>query len=386
MKSKLTEPIKAVVTAKAAQGLLLATFLTAMTCLPVGATGHDREHDQDDEDSHYQQINLVSDIPGVAQLHDTNLVNAWGISFAPNGPFWIGDNGTGKATLYAVTNDASGAPHATRNSRVVAIPGNGGVTGLINNNTTAFNGDAFIFAGADGTISGWRSALGNTAEILATRNTALYTGLALTTNRTGPVLLAANFSEGTLDEYDSSLRLVCRFADRHAPYGYAPFNVQNIGGSLFVTFARQDADKHGVAPGRGRGLIDVFNLANGTFHRFATGKAAGGNVREMDSPWGVTLAPGSFGSHANQLLVGNFGSGTIMSFRWDGKFRGLLKGTEECPVTIDGLWGLVFGASGASGVAADLYFTAGPYGETHGLFGVLQKENETDDNGQDHRY
>jgi len=124
---------------------------------------------------------------------------------------------------------------------------------------------------------------------------------------------------------------------------------------------------------------------NGTFHRFATGKAAGGNIREMNSPWGVTLAPDSFGSHANHFLIGNFGSGTIMTFGGNAKFLGLLRGSEECPVTIDGLWGLAFGASGNAGVTTDLYFTAGPNGEAHGLFGVLQAGNEEDKTNYDGR-
>ncbi len=386
MKNKTTEPIKSRMPARRGLGLLLSTSVATLACLPVFAMDFSREHDQDEEQTHYQQINLISDISGVAQLQDTNLVNAWGLSFGPTGPFWIGDNGTGKATLYAVTNDASGAPHVTRNARVVTIPGNGSVTGLFNNNTTGFNGDAFIFASEDGTISGWRGALGNAAEVLITRNTAVYKGITLVTNGLGPILLAANFSEGTIDEYDSTLHLIGQFADTQAPAGYAPFNVQNVAGNVFVTYAKQDAAKHDDVPGRGHGLIDVFITANGTFHRFATGKAAGGNIREMNSPWGVTLAPGSFGSHADQLLVGNFGSGTIMSFDANGKFHGLLKGKEECPVMIDGLWSLAFGAAGTAGVATDLYFTAGPNGEAHGLFGVLQKVNEADNNEEDYQY
>lgn len=378
----MTKPTEAMTPAKPGLSLLLTTAVATLACMPASAMDRFHDHDRDDQETRYQQINLVSDIAGVAQIQDTNLVNAWGISSGPTGPFWISDNGTGKATLYAVTNDASGAPHVSIAPRVVAIPGNG-VIGVLFNNTTAFNTNLFIFASADGTISGWRPALGNTAEVLASRNTALYTGIALATKNTRPVLLAANFGEGTIDEYNSSLQLVGRFADRHAPYGYAPFNVQNVAGNVFVTFAKQNAAKNGVAPGRGRGLIDVFIPANGTFHRFATGEAAGGKVREMNSPWGVTLAPGSFGSHADRLLVGNFGSGTIMSFGANGKFRGLLKGPEECPVTIDGLWGLTFGAAGTAGVATDLYFTAGPNGEAHGLFGVIQTENEDDNNDED---
>jgi uncharacterized protein (TIGR03118 family) len=383
MKNKTTELTKTMTPAKPGLNWLLTTAVATLACLPIFAADYSRERDQDDKETHYQQINLVSDIPGVAQLQDTNLVNAWGIAFGPTGPFWIGDNGTGKATLYAVTNDASGAPHSIRNARVVTIPGNGGVTGQLFNNTTAFNADLFIFASTDGTISGWRPALGNAAEVLASRNTAIYTGITLATDNTGPVLLAANFSEGTVDEYDSTLRLVGQFTDPHAPAGYAPFNVQNVAGHVFVTFAKQNEAKNGVAQGRGRGLIDVFVTANGTFHRFATGKAAGGSIREMNSPWGVTLAPGSFGSHGNHFLIGNFGSGTIMTFGGNAKFLGLLRGSEECPVTIDGLWGLAFGAAGNAGVATDLYFTAGPNGEAHGLFGVIQTENEAEDNDDD---
>lgn len=340
------------------------------------------DRNENNEVTHYRQINLVSDIAGAAEIQDTNLVNAWGISFSPASPFWISDNGTGKATIYTVTNDANGLPETTRATRVVSIPGNGGVTGQLFNTTTAFNGDAFIFVSTDGTISGWRGALGTKAEVLTNRNTAIYTGITIATNGTNLVLLLANFREGTIDEYDTNLNLVGQFADRHAPAGFAPCNVQNIAGSVMVTFAKFDAVHSRIATGRGRGLIDIFDTSAGTFHRFATGKSAGGNIREMDSPWGIVLAPSTFGSHADQLLVGNFDSGTIMSFDAEGKFHGLLQGSEECPVTIDGLWSLTFGSSAAAGVATDLYFTAGPAGEAHGLFGVLQKEIEIDDDDQ----
>src|SRR5262249_34023597 len=124
----------------------------------------------------------------------------------------------------------------------------------------------------------------------------------------------------------------------------------------------------------------------GRFYRLATGSAVGGRLREINSPWGVALAPSTFGKHANELLIGNFGSGTIMGFETNGDFRGLLKASEECPITIDGLWGLTFGAGGASGVATDLYFSAGPNGEQHGLFGVIQTvaDGDRDDCGKHH--
>jgi uncharacterized protein (TIGR03118 family) len=151
---------------------------------------------------------------------------------------------------------------------------------------------------------------------------------------------------------------------------------------VFVTFAKQDAAKQDDIPARGRGAIEVIDPQTGKFFPFAAGRRSGGKVREMNSPWGVALAPGTFGKHANQLLVGNFGSGTIMAFDVHGHFRGLLTGSEGFPITIDGLWALTFGAHGSSGVASDLYFTAGPFGESHGLFGVLQAADDRDNDNE----
>jgi uncharacterized protein (TIGR03118 family) len=343
----------------------------------------------------YQQINLVSDIPGVGQVQDTNLVNGWGISFHPGFAFWVSDNGTGKTTLYSVTNDASGAPHASRDDGsgmpspntvplVVSIPGDGTPTGQVANSTDGFNSDLFLFASEDGTISGWRPDLGNAAETLVQREGAVYKGITLVTEDDGStLLLAANFREATVDAYDANLNLVGQYSDCNTPAGYAPFNVQTIAGVVVVTFAKQDAARQNDVPGRGHGLIDTLNPRTGTFRRFASGSAAGGKLHEINSPWGVALAPSTFGKHANQLLVGNFGSGTIMSFETDGEFRGLLEGSEEDPIKIDGLWGLTFGAGGASGVVTDLYFSAGPNGEQHGLFGVIQPLNDSDNDRDD---
>jgi uncharacterized protein (TIGR03118 family) len=307
----------------------------------------------------------------VALLQDTNLVNAWGISFNATSPFWISDNGSGLSTLYAVTYDTNGTVHVAKQSLAVGIPGEGNPTGQLFNGTGAFHGDIFIFAGEDGTISGWRGALGTTAELLVTRSNAVYKGITLITPPGGPVLLAANFREGTLDAYGTNLTLLAQYADPKAPKGYAPFNVQSLGGMVFVTFAKQDAAKHDDDAGPGHGLIDVFDPATGKFHRLATGKDAGGKLREINSPWGLALSPTNFGGHADQLLVGNFGSGTIMSFEADGKFRGLLEGRHERPIVIDGLWGLAFGNGGKGGRPGTLYFTAGPNGESNGLFGAL---------------
>jgi uncharacterized protein (TIGR03118 family) len=327
---------------------------------------------------HYLQDNLVSDLPGVAQLQDTNLANAWGITFSGTGPFWVANNVSGKATLYAVTNDASGAEFVTKQSLEVTIPGAGRPTGTISNNKGGFNGDIFLFASLDGRISGWRSALGTAAETLATRPTAIYTGLAHATNSSGPLLLVANFAEGTIDAYGTNASLVAQFSDASVPAGYAPFNVQTINGAVFVTFAKQDASTHGAAFGVGHGLIDLFDPQTGAFHRFATGSDAGGRLREINSPWGVALAPISFGTHGGELLVGNLGSGTIMAFGPDGEFHGLLKAIHGGPVVIERLWGLSFGNGGRGGSVDTLFFTAGPEAESHGLFGSLRPGSESD--------
>jgi uncharacterized protein (TIGR03118 family) len=318
----------------------------------------------------YVQSNLVSNLPGVAQLQDTNLVNAWGVSFSSTSPFWISDNGSGLSTLYAVTNDAGGAPHVAKQGLQVTIGGDGFPTGQIFNDTGAFHNDAFIFAGEDGYITGWRGALGTSAEILHYRTNAVYKGITLDTNTGAPELVLANFREGTVDIYDTNLNLT-QLADPRTPKGYAPFNVLDIGGFVIVTYAKQDAVKHDDVAGPGHGLIDILDLATGKFYRFATGADAGGFLWEINSPWGIVIEPKGFGDFGDRLLVGNFGSGTIMSFDVFGFFDGLLDDGHQKPIVIDGLWALTFGNGGKAGATNELYFTAGPDSENNGLFGSL---------------
>lgn len=326
----------------------------------------------------YAQSNLVSDLPGVAQLQDTNLVNSWGIAFSGSSPFWISDNNSGVATIYVVTNDSAGAPVVVRQGLVVNIPpggGQGSPTGAIFNNLGGFNGDIFLFVSEDGTISGWRFPLGTNAEILVPASTNnVYKGMTLATNSAGaPILLAANFRQATVDEYDTNSILVAQFADTNDTAGFAPFGMQTINGTIYVTFAKQDAVKHDDVAGRGNGLIDTFDPLTGTFTRFATGTAfLNGNVSAMNSPWGVALAPDSFGIHGGQLLVGNFKAGTIMTFDpANGKFKGFLDAVTGGPVRIDRLWALEFGNGTKAGVTNTLYFTSGPDDESHGLMGQL---------------
>ncbi|HXT10292.1 MAG TPA: TIGR03118 family protein [Candidatus Angelobacter sp.] len=336
------------------------------------------------DDPHYQQVNLISDQPGMAVLQDPNLVNAWGVSFGPATPFWVSDNGTGLSTLYSITNDSSGTAHVTKVPLEVAIPGDGTPTGQVFNNLGGFDSNLFLFVSEDGTISGWHGALGNKAETLvAGVSNNVYKGVALVSSSNGPVLLAANFRQATVDVYGSNSALMAQFSDSSAPAGYAPFNVQAVGDLVFVTFAKQDDLKHDDVAGPGNGLIDILDPQTGMFHRFATGTDAGGKVKEMNSPWGIALAPDSFGKEGGELLVGNFGSGTIMVFDARGRFRGELKGQHGQPVVIDGLWALTFGNGGAGGDPGTLYFSAGPDGESHGLFGSLApvKDNGHDGNG-----
>ena len=360
--------------------LVLATLAsTSMT-----ARADDDNGREGDRANRYQQINLVSDQAGVALLQDTNLVNAWGISFSGTSPAWVSDNGSGLATLYSVTNDSSGMAHVTKVGLEVSIPGEGTPTGQLFNGTGGFNGDIFIFASEDGTISGWRKALGTAAETLTNRSTAVYKGITLVTTGSGPTLLAANFREATLDVYVSTasgIALIGQFSDPKAPAGYAPFNVRALGGAVFVTFAKQDDAKHDDVAGKGHGLIDMFDPQTGKFTRFATGSDAGGHLTQIDSPWGMAISPASFGRHGDQLLVGNFGSGTIMSFEADGTFRGLLKSTHGRHIVIDGLWALTFGNGGQAATPDTLLFSAGPDKESHGLFGILTPAVQDEDKG-----
>jgi len=288
-----------------------------------------------------------------------------------------------------VTNDSSGVTHVVKQGLQVKIPGAGNPTGQAFNTVGGFNGDLFLFVSEDGTISGWRGALGTTAEVLVPGNPSnIYKGMTLARTTTGPVLLAANFKNGTVDVYGTNATLIGQFMDPKAPAGFAPFGIQTISNLVFVTFAKQDADKEDDVAGRGNGLIDIFDPATGIFHRFATGSSAGGKVKDMNSPWGIALAPTSFVNHEAQLLVGNFGSGTIMTFDSNGTFQGTLQAEHGPALVIDGLWALTFGNGTRAGDPTKLYFTAGPAGESHGLFGSLQAlkhggHGQDDDDDQD---
>lgn len=357
------------------------------------------------------QTNLVSDLAGVAQFQDPNLVNPWGISEGAQGPFWVSDNNAGVSTLY----NTAGTPLPL----VVHIPTPPDPTGSSGTPTgTVFNialgsgafmitdgthtaPAVFLFATEDGTIVGWNPGVDPTGKfdgpngfsthaVIAVNNSgnnftepdplkqtgAVYKGLTIATDSNGRTLLyASNFRAGRIDVFDTSFSPATglapnAFTDTHLPKGYAPFNVQELGGKIYVTYALQNDAKHDDVAGPGHGFIDVFNLDGSP-------GLAGGKVRlvshtHLNSPWGLALAPSSFGSLAGTLLVGNFGNGRIHAFDPNtGAFKAVLTDPDGEPIRIDGLWALKVGNGHGGGDADKVYFTAGLFDETHGLFGSL---------------
>jgi uncharacterized protein (TIGR03118 family) len=338
------------------------------------------------------QTNLVSDNTQVtpAQVQDPNLVNPWGLSASPTGEWWVANEGTGTGTLY----NTSTSP-VTPDSLVVSIPAGsnasaqGTPTGTVYNTSgTGFdvsaNGktgsSAFLFDTVDGTISGWSPSVDSTNGIVGVTNPgAIYTGLAIATDQHGKTLLyAADFAKGTIDVYDQNFQSVTnlrgKFTDPDLPAGFSPFNIQAIHNRLYVEYAPAGDVLAGTA-GPGEGAVDVFN---------ADGELQERLIRPGDShinqPWAIAMAPSNFGGFSHDLLVGNFGDGTINAFNAkDGRFAGELETSSGQPIAITHLWGLAFGNGGAAGPTNTLYFTAGltshlapsnaPF---HGLFGSLQ--------------
>lgn len=330
---------------------------------------------QADHATQYRQTNLVSNIPGLANLTDPNLQNPWGMAAGPNTPLWVADNGADVATLY--TGGLKRMP-VSAVPLVVSIPG-GAPTGTVFNDGPGFvvqsgtaSGPArFLFASEAGTITGWNpnvpAASSTEAQTAVTTPDAVYKGLAIATAQSGPRLYAANFHAGTVDVFDEQFQpvdLPGGFTDRAIPHGYAPFGIQELDGLLYVTYAQQDADAHDDVAGRGHGFVDIFDADGNLLRRL---------VRHgpLDSPWGLALAPDGFGRFSGALLVGNFGNGRINAFDpWTGVFLGQVRGPDHHPLVIDGLWALRFG-NGVTGTPQTLLFTAGPDDEQHGLFGTI---------------
>lgn len=309
----------------------------------------------------YKVSNLVSNEKKDAKLTDPLLVNAWGITYGPGGPFWISDNGSGWSTLYT----SSGAK-VPLNVTVPSASGNGAgtPTGIAFNGSQDFQVQGwaaiFLFATLDGTISGWAPQSNPNAAIIAVNNPgAVYTGLAITSKASGNFLFAADNANNKVDIYDGNFQLVKSVTDTTLPPGFAPFGIQDFGGLVYVAFA---------APNGGSGgFIDIFGEDGTLLKQVAHGLP-------LNQPWGLTIAPKDFGQFSNTLLVSNnTNTGTINAFNAiTGQFVGTLKDTTGKVIQIDQLWGIIFGGgNGTDGSANQLFFTAGPNNNLVGLFGVI---------------
>ncbi|HVU88840.1 MAG TPA: TIGR03118 family protein [Pirellulales bacterium] len=327
----------------------------------------------------YQQQNLVSDGFVPAAHIDPNLVNPWGLVFNPVGFSWVADNGSGLSTLY----DGNGVAQ----SLVVSVPGDDGPaapTGIVFNGSNDFvvndgagghsGPSAFIFASEDGTISGWSPAVPPPAPSTAAQvavpaaGGAVFKGLAIGTSAGSQFIYATDFHNNRIDVFNSSFAPVVpsgSFSDPNLPAGFAPFGIQNIGNQLFVTYAKQDGAAHDDVPGAGNGFVDVYDLTGHLIQRLVSGGA-------LNSPWGLAMAPSNFGQFSNDLLVGNFGDGTIHAYDpTTGTLLGTLSDQNGNPLVNDGLWALQFGNGLFNQATNALFFTAGPDGEAHGLYGSL---------------
>ncbi|TML83820.1 MAG: TIGR03118 family protein [Actinobacteria bacterium] len=321
------------------------------------------------EQNAYVVTNLVSSGPAVpAAAHDASLVNGWGLTASSSSPWWVADNGANVSTLY------NGNTGAKLGLTVTVL---GGPTGTVFNIAGAGfavpsgSSSRFLFASEDGKIRGWPGS-GDAQETAAQSPVpfAKYKGLAIAVTRDGPRLYATDFHNGRVDVWDSSWNLItsATFTDPSIPAGYGPFGIQRIGETIFVTYAKQDADAADELHGQGLGFVDAYDTSGNLLGRVA-------QHGQLNAPRGLALAPASFGRFGGDLLVGNFGDGQINAYAKlpNGQFehRGELRGTDGKPLAIDGLWALEFGNDGGAGPSTRLFFTAGPNDEQDGLFGSI---------------
>ncbi len=321
----------------------------------------------------YAQHNLLSDGALPADATDANLVNPWGLVASSTSPWWIANNQTGTSTVYNAKTNAI-AFFVTVPGAPTGVVFNGGTDFKIHNAANTVEAPAlFIFASEDGSISGWnRTVDPNAVVAVPGSETAVYKGLAIASTDNGDRIYATNFRAGTVDVFDGSFKPVDGgFGDPTIPAGYAPFGIRRFGDKIFVTYALQDADKMDDVPGEGHGFVNMFDTAGKLLGRVAS-------RGPLNSPWGMELAPDDFGKFSGDLLVGNFGDGRIHAFdptKLDGRgefqHRGPLHSAGGPPIRIDGLWSLSFGNGANAGPKNVLFFTAGPFDESHGLFGTI---------------
>lgn len=341
---------------------------------------------------HYTQTNLLTDgvtvTPAPTQTPDAHLKNPWGLARSASSPWWVSDNNDGSSVLLNATggvinlnpNGIVGVPNAPSQDppgTPTGIVFNGHSTAFLLTPGTAGTAAAFIFVTEDGTIQGWNPAVNKASAVIVLDHSkpkdpddgAVYKGATIAEFRGNPYLYVANFRSGRVEVYDSTFKRVRMseesFDDDCIRRGFAPFNVQAIGTNIYVTFAKQDAEKHDDVAGAGLGFVDVFSPSGRLLRRLQHGPW-------LNSPWGVAMAPGEFGEFSHSLLVGNFGSGQIAAYNpVTGGFLGMVENPDNSILTIEGLWALSFGNGGTAGPATTLFFTAGPNDETDGVFGTL---------------
>ncbi len=357
----------------------ISLFLTLSPHILTAATG-------------YLVHNLVADdrSTATADFYDPRMINPWGLVASATSPFWTCNLGT--STIYTV-NATNATPMGTPNPTIQpTVPGAGGskgsCTGIVANVAPATTpptfavtapgrapvAAGFIFVSEDGVLSAWANGADPTQALILADNSssAAYKGLALTVTP-AVQLYAANFKSGGIDVFDSQFKPVIMaagsFVDPRVPAGFAPFNIWNIGGRLYVAYAKQDANKKFDVPGVGNGHVSVFDSTGKLLQSLVSGGA--GSL--LNSPWGLALAPATFGKFANALLVGNFGDGLVLAYDpATGAFLGTLQDPAGANIVLPGLWALYFGNGGNGGDRDTLYFTAGPGGQRRGLLGSIQ--------------
>jgi uncharacterized protein (TIGR03118 family) len=334
----------------------------------------------------YQETDQVANAGGQgAKFVDPHLINPWGIARSSAGAWWVADEDGHVSTLYngeGIAVNAQGAPQPL----VVTIPHaanapEGGPAGIVFNGSSDFDIEAgkpaiFIFASFDGTISAWNPQVNPTVAIekVKAASGSRLTGATIAEGKNGRLLYVADVHEGKIRVFDTNFRPAptasLAFVDHHLPGNFVPFNVQNIGGNLYVAFAQQNQTKDFVIFGPGLGAVDVFSPEGEVLQRLQTNSS-------FNAPWGLVQAPTDFGSFSHSILVGQFGGGQILAFdAVTGHFQGELRNQDNNVISIPGLWGLAFGAGNTnSGGANQLFFNAGtPVGGLHGFFAPVSSD------------
>jgi len=340
----------------------------------------------------YLVTNLTTNLTTAAPNTDKNLVNPWGLSRSSGSPWWVSDNGTGLSTLYTGTGAVE--PLVVKIPPAQPKPGVlGSPTGTIFNGTMEFpvaNGMPafFLFATEDGTISGWNPAvnLGNAIIIVdESKQGASFKGLTaamahLPNHQNQTLLYAADFSRAKVEVFDGAFKHVRSVEERingdeDMPHGYAPFNVQNLGNNIYITYAKLGSGSN-EQDGAGLGKVRIYTPDGHLLLSLEHGSW-------FNAPWGVAIAPSDFGPYSHSILVGNFGSGWVASFDpVTGRFQDFLRDASGSVITIPGLWGISPGNDANAGNATTLYFAAGGAHETTGVLGKLTATQNPQGNDQ----